>query len=388
MAEIVIVDKDMGDMLYPSVNEEFEQKLRTTPNDILMHSVGEYRSFPLDFRMRSVVIQSIAKKYICDYPPETETDEERCLIGIFSVEAARKDFACPYMKKAFEALDEEKISEEIIAIHLLGADLSEAVNCQKFVALSRKGIYLRWQTNVIEFFKWEDIVFKPEGIYHLYKLGDAEKLAMYVFDEDFLKFIEEFMILRRTTVLNIGEPHPLLEEAPKYREEYLRFMVDTAAAEGKLSVENLIYLEFLTRSLKISADILLKFLEIAYSGGIKEKTLYREIAKYIESSIDHKKINVFYMDLAELMVDKNGNECRQKLHNILKRDTGLKGKVNIERFVESVRLRKEYERLICDAYQEFSVLDAKECKKDIEAYLRYRNEFAMKLLNIGAMDYE
>ena len=97
---------------------------------------------------------------------------------------------------------------KVFAIYLLSLDDSTE-NRQKFLLMTKEMLYLLHDTQAIESYGYNDICFTPDGI-EFKHFGESirQNLLEYTFDERFLNFAHEFMLLRCTTITDVRERHP------------------------------------------------------------------------------------------------------------------------------------------------------------------------------------
>jgi len=381
-----VIDKDDVDgIIYPALRSDYEIRLKNAKNEIIPLKADEHRLFSLNFRMKNIVIDSLARKYndtIGAYPAPDE-DGERVLIGVSAIKSFLQKRDCPYMNKVFEVMEEQKINEELIGICLLDISDSE-VNRQTFLALSRSGIYLRKKTLKIDFFPYENLYIGTDRIERKDAIEAERDILDYLPSDEFCEFLQEIMLLRRTTLLQISERHPFADVKPEDKEKYLAFLTDAAAAEGKLEVRGLIYLEYLARNFNIGDDKLTEWLEEAYAGGLKNNELHKRLTELLTNVMHTNKYYVFFMDIIELIVGKDGSIHRTKLLEILKRKNGAAGGEKfIENFAETVKLRRQAERYMIKTLQTLGYMEHQLYSEDIRHWQNYRNELGDKLLNIG-----
>ena len=317
-------------------------------NDIIPPSDSESFYFANDFCMRKNVIDSVAKKYSADAKnyPEDDSDEEHFLLG-FSSCAERKNLNCPYMKKFIQRLENSKglPKKNIFAIYLLGADDS-GDNKQKFLFMTMEHLYVLYATQQVERYKYSRLRFKADEI----EVKDVGKppekiLVEWQFDEKFLNFVHEFMLLRRGILTDTRERHPIADvhnenfnpdiasetaenlnigvaenEAIsdfQARSKYLRFLTDTAAAEGYIEARTILRLCNMAKEFKISGEDLYSWLKNALqNGGMKKlANSFTDMLKLVGVK---NKFN-FIQDIVEVATGNDGNFHREELLKILKR---------------------------------------------------------------------
>ena len=191
--------------------------------------------------------------------------------------------------------------KEIFAIYLLELDDSD-YNNQKFLFLTRNELCLFYATKKLERYNYKEICFTPDGIELKQPAREVEeKLLEWEFNEKFLNFVQEFMLLRSTTLADVRTRHPLAdlrddvnapdmmtdiarnlnflitenETRPPYseRKTYLKFLVNVATAEGCLDAATMLRLAYMAREFRISADELQSWLKDAYNGEFLKKKL-------------------------------------------------------------------------------------------------------------------
>ncbi len=360
-----LIDKDDSDSVkYPSIKilagEQSEEiKLDIVTRDITPPETFETLYFPLDFCTRKIVIDFIAKKYHANAENyfKNGDDENRFLIGYDACsEKIRTKIDCPYMNKFNDRLsDFKKIApKEIFAIYLIELDDSD-YNNQKFLFLTRSEVCIFYSTKELERYGYNEIRFTPDGI----ELNDnADKnLIDWEFNDKFLNFVQEFILLRCTTLADLRTRHPLAdlrddvnnpdmmtdiappinllsqenEDRPVYnkRNTYLKFLVNVATAEGYLDAATMLRLAYMAREFRIPADELHSWLKSAYEGDFLKKKL-QSIFVEVLRTIGEKNKFALIQDAIEVMTDSNGNTHRDELLKIFKRQ-----QFGVEKFSEN-----------------------------------------------------
>lgn len=414
MLEIEIVDKnDPNALRYPTIKNEGEdnaQEYRITlpVRDIIIPGASETVYFPLNFCMEDIVIDAVAQKYgagLDDYP--TDDGEEHFLIGSEACRRGRKKLNCPYMKKVNDRIDTSTNIDltDLFAIYLLELDDSND-NRQKFLLMTKTSLYLLHDTQAIKNFSYNEICFTPDGI-NRRQLGESveETLLEYTFDERFLNFAHEFMLMRRTTLADVREHHPFanvvddkkspdtvadmeinvdevdLRPTIRKRNAYMKFLVDTAAAEGHLEAGTMMRLCYMAREFRISADSMLSWLKQATSGGIRKNKLLTEFSRTL-SFVGLKYKFVFVQDLLEVGTDDAGIFHRQELLKILKRP-----QFGLEKFVTHylafIGKRNSTARELQKAFQ--YITNREICFKHSIRAQNYDNRLTLQLTSMGAM---
>lgn len=360
-----VTDKDDADALkYPAIKTLAGESPEEIKLDIVMRDINPPETagtlyFPLDFCTRKIVIDLVAKKYRADAENyfKNGSDEDRFLIGYDACsKQTRNALDCPYLQKFNQRLDTFKnISQkEIFAIYLLELDESD-YNNQKFLFMTRSGIYLFYATKELESYGYNQIRFTPDGITFA---QDSEKnLLNWEFNEKFLSFAQEFMLLRCTTLADVRTRHPLAdlrddennpdmvtdisdsinlvtsenEVRPPYsqRNAYLKFLVNVATAEGYLDAETMLRIAYMAREFKVSADELQSWLNDAYEGIFLKKKLQPLLVEVLKT-IGEKNKFALVQDAIEFITDSSGNSHRDELLKIFRR-----AQFGVEKFAEN-----------------------------------------------------
>ena len=387
MAKVKVVDKATS-ILYPALQEGIEIPLEGAPNDIIRLGSEEVTTFPSDFRMRNAVIDALAHKYQEkqeDYPDSENDDDERFIIGPTAIRLRCKEIEtfCPYMKKAMEIIADEKIQRrEHVAVHLLENDKS-ASNMQKFLLLTKDYLYLRYKTGKVEKYAYDYLRIGEDYIEDTIK---GEMILNYSLAEEFCEFLKEFLMLRRTTISGIHERHPFTDESLEARENYLKFLTDSSVAEGKLRVESLIYLEYLARNFRISADKLVKWIEEADKNGVKEKKIQRELTNLLLLNTPTEKYYDFFMDILEIIAAQNEDISKSKILSILRRKNQVTDPAFVDCYLEAAKLRRESKEKLKQAMGVVFELNSMREGEYLEEMIRrhrYVQEFDIKMIRIG-----
>ena len=371
----VIDRNDPRLLLYPAI-EEVEERMQIVRSDILPSVAKDVIYFPLDFRLRSIVLESIARKYTENYEyPSPEEDVPRYFVGT-RVFSRMEKISCPYMKKALAALrsDEEFCPKEAILVYLLNMDDGEE-NHQDFLILTLRDVLLRFGSAQIRRFSYEDLCWSPDGI-------EAGSYKERVLDEELptavFSFIKEFLLLRQVKLGTLSEKHPFSVYPPEVRNAYLRLLTDAAAAEGQLTAEKLLWLEQLARTLRISADDLGVMLEESLRGGTPVAKLQKTLRELIERSADH--CYVLYEDIITAAMNPDGSCNREKLIAIIGKKQ-FAGEDYVRHCRRSVILQQQADDALKQALEHLDFL--KVHQTSIQERHIYQNALRLHLLDIG-----
>lgn len=364
-------------------------------NDILkvLHKDSYY--FPLEFRMKDVVINSIAKKYsqtVTDYP-DPESSEDRFLIGI---NACQKNFRtnlnCPYMNKVTQSIDEIKGLKEnsIAAIYIIDPNDTNDYHNQGFLLLTKEGIYIRntTESNKILFYEYKNLRFTQDGIEHIERIDIEGLLLNYSLDENFIAFAQEFMLLRRTTLLLMRERHPFADAFMEFRRDYIEILVDIAAAEGNLTVEKYIRLEYMAREFRIIHEEFEQWLKNSFKGGVKFNELQKKFREILTSKTKTDEWYILFQDILEMAVRDNSELNRKKIIDILRRDSTAGDKF-VTNYIEFIKMSR---KSLTYLYKAVESIGYRKLADNLGGYLKkihalqtYNNEMSLKLLDIGVL---
>ena len=394
--EIDIIDKD-GAIIYPRLREG-ETVVYGVRNDIVSVLKKDTYYFPLEFRMKDVVINSLARKYaraVAAYPDAAGNDE-RFLIGTTAcTENFRNSLHCPYMDKVTRSINELKgfNKEKIVGIYILDADDTDDYHNQGFVLLSKDGVYLRNTevSNKVNRYDYKSLRFTKDGIEHIERTSLEGLLLNYSFDENFLSFAQEFMLLRRTTLLLMRERHPFADVFMEFRRTYMEILVDVAAADGQLTVEQFIRLEYIAREFRIMPEEFEHWLKIALNGGCKYNDLQKKFREMLTSGTKTDEWYVLFQDILEMAVRDDGQLNRRKLVELLRRESAA-GERFVTNYIEFIRQRRQSELYLHRAIESIGY---RELADNLGGYLKkihllqtYNNEMSLKLLDIGVLANE
>ena len=409
MQDVEILDRDdQNAVRYPTIKNEGAENARecriTLPvRDIVVPGISETVYFPLNFCMEDAVIDAVAQKYsagIEDYPDDQ--DEEHFLIGTGACRKI-KTLKCKYMGKVLRRIKD--LNATAFAIYLLSLDNSND-NRQKFLLMTKDALYLLHDTQALESYGYSDIRFTPDGI-ELRRLGESigKILLDYTFDERFLNFAQEFMLMRCTTLADVRERHPFAsvvddKKAPdavadmginvdetdyrpaiRKRCAYMKFLVDAAAAEGYLEARTMLRLCYMAREFHVSADSMRSWLKKAMAGGIRKNRLLTEFSQTL-NFIGLKYKFVFVQDLLEAGTDAAGNFHRQDLLKIFKRPQFGVGNF-VAHYLEFIGKRNASTRELQRAFQ--SIENREICFKHTVRAQNYDNRLTLQMTAMGAM---
>lgn len=366
------------DLILPAVKDEAsEVKLDIIKSDILSIPGREAIYFPRDFRYNNIIIDSIVKKYSVEYP-DNDSDEERYIVGVINCKKSR-NIDCRYLKKVFAIIDDKKELkyEEIIAIYLFDTDSGEE-NHQRFIVFTKNCVYIRYRNNKLEKFEYKDIIFRESGVESLFD----ETIVNYEFDSVFAEFIKEWLILRDNPVNITDNSHPFSGKNMECRCRYIELMIDVAAADGYLTVENYLRLEYIAREFRISAEAMLEYFHNAANGGIKENKLSSTYSDFIINGLDEEYRNVFFFDLLGFIARAGKSDIRKKAVSVLSRKEYL-GSECVEKYLEYVKSqRRANDKLRDSLYALKDIRNQSLSWYNIYRFESYSNSIGLKLLNL------
>lgn len=337
------------------------------------------RYFPLDFRLRRLVVDAVAQKYQTPADAAGTADAGLVCIGETRCERAW-DSGDPALAAAAEHLRAVRGSTEgIVAVHLLGRGQP-----QPFLALGKRFAFLCTETAGDVTISYKDVRLTPDGLTMADRLQSEGPLLTYPLAEAFRSFFREFLLLRRTSLTNVRARHPLADAAYYLRRDYLDFLVDAAAAEGRLTAENAIRLEYMAREFHVGAGELTKSFEQAAAGGIPEKEMYDRLAHVLLKDVQGWQVFVLYQDILSLIVDADGGNCRPCLYRLLQRQA-LAGEAFVAACTEAIRCQRQAEQHIEAAVRSADADRRALLWPDARQWLRYEEEFRLKLMDIGVM---
>ena len=390
--QLSIIDK-AGAIIYPRLHEN-ETQVEGARNDIIKSVQHETYYFPLEFRLKDVVIDSLARKYASEYPSADEV-AERFLIGTAACsEDHRNELHCPYMDKVTRSLADVKSirKSNIVALSLLDADDSADYHNQGFLLLSKDGVYLRntGVSNKIEHYAYQKLRFTRDGIEHIERTSVEGLLLNYPLDEKFIGFAQEFMLLRRTTLLTMRDRHPFADAFPQFRKAYLEILTDVAAAEGFLTVEKYIRLEYMAREFRIAPASFEQWLRTALKGTGKDAELQKKFREMLSQKTKTDEWYVLFQDILEMAVREDGLN-RKKIVDLLRRNSTAGDKF-VSNCIEYIKLRRQSELYLHRAVESIGYRrladDLGGYLKKIHALLSYNGDMNLKLLDTDILSNE
>lgn len=384
-----IVDVDKIILRYPGIkDEETEYKVPIVKNDIIFiadeHSAINY--FSNDWRFDNNIIDCVASKYsgkVDDYPETDDESSERFLIGVEAIKGGRS-ISCPYLKKAFEVLDKDKRirRSSIIAIHLLNICKREE-NSQKFLLLTKDKVYVRYNTNRLEEYDYDDVVFLPSGVVAKSQLTDIEGFIVdYPICRDFQDFVQEYQLLRSTMLQDVDEIHPVMELTYENKIKYLYFLIDVSVNDGKITAEKLLRLEFLARAFKIESDKFVKQIVKSAKTKTKKQSISKIFTDILLNVLTAELRFVFYQDILELTVNMEGETDNPDLQRLMK-DRKYAGSEFIRQYTDFIKYRKRAEKELTNSILEIS----NSCVRGANIFpmQKFNSSLNLKLLEIGVM---
>ena len=384
-----VVDKDNNSLLYPSIkDEQTEWAVPIIKNDIIYiadeHATINY--FSPDWRFNSNVINCIATKYlgkIDDYPDQDDASSERFLIGADACKIG-KTVSGSYLNKAFQILAKDKRikSSSVIAIHLLDICNSEE-NAQKFLLLTKEKVYVRYNTKLLEEYDYEQIIFTPDGVQLKDQIEEVDGLvANYPLADDFIRFAQEYKLLRSTLLQDVNEMHPATSLSYDDRVKYLDFLIDVAVGDKKITADKLLRLEFLARSFRIESSRFVNRIEKAAKNIIRDQVISKVFTDILLNVLNAELRVVFYQDLLEITINKDGDFERSKLVELL-RNRKFAGEEFVREYIDFIKYRDRAERALQKSI--LSITDSCVTAVNVFPMQKFNSDLNLKLLEIGVM---
>lgn len=384
-----VVDKDKNNLLFPSIKDDTtEWSVPIIKNDII-YIADEHASinyFSPDWRFNSNVINCIATKYlgkIDDYPDQDDASSERFLIGADACKIG-KTVSCPYLNKAFQILAKDKRikSSSVIAIHLLDICNREE-NAQKFLLLTKEKIYVRYNTNRLEEYDYGQIIFTPDGVQLKDQIEEVDGLvANYPLADDFIRFAQEYKLLRSTMLQDVNEIHPATCLSYEDRIKYLDFLIDVAVGDRKITADKLLRLEFLARSFRIESSRFVNRIEKAAKNIIRDQVISKDFTGILLNILTAELRVVFYQDLLEMTINKDGDFERSKLVELL-RNRKYAGEEFVREYIDFIKYRDRAERALQKSI--LSITDSCVTAVNVFPMQKFNSDLNLKLLEIGVM---
>ncbi|MDY6349713.1 MAG: hypothetical protein SPL62_04365 [Selenomonas sp.] len=391
-------------ILVPACTEQ-EVPLETVKDASTFTRVEGSRYFPIDFRMRRLIIDAVAQKYQSSADAAEDGGDIVC-IGETRCERAWESGAPELAATATQLRTARGSTEGIVAIHLLGHGQP-----QPFLALGKRYAFLcTEETGDVLRLSYAEMRLTPDGLTTTSRLHSEEPLLIYPLAESFRAFFREFVLLRRTSMTNIHARHPLADIAFESRIRYLDFLVDASAAEGRLTAQSAIRLEYMAREFHVGADNLAKSFEKAAAGGIPEAEMYDRLAQLILKDLQSWEIFVLYQDILSLIVETDGGNCRPCLYRLLQRKA-LAGGAFVAACADAIRYRRQavqcmeaavssidgdcrsiywpnlqqMQRYDEDTLLKLMELQREDCHGNLMELQRYEKECRLKMMDIGVM---
>lgn len=382
-----VVDKDKNNLLFPSIKDDTtEWNVPIIKNDIVYiadeHAAINYFSF--DWRFNSNVINCLATKYLGktgDYPDHDDESSERFLIG---VDACKKwkNIACPYLNKAFQILTKDKRikTSSIIAIQLFDLCKREE-NAQKFLLLTKDKVYARYNTQILEEYDYEQVVFASDGLQIKDQIEEIDGLvANYPLANDFLLFAQEYQLLRSTMLQDVNEIHPVICLAYEERIKYLDFLVDIAVGDGSITADKLLKLEFLARSFKIESTRFVSRIEKAAKTQVKDQIISKTFTDILINVLTAELRVVFYQDILEMIVNDEGDIERCKLLELL-RNRKFAGEEFVREYIDFIKFRNRADRALQKSI--LAITDSYVTAVNVFPMQKFNSVLNLKILEIG-----
>lgn len=375
-------------LIYPSIKDDsLESKVDVVKTDILPLSVNNATYFSSDWRFENVVIDCLANKYrgkIEDYPT-SDDDADKFAIGITASKQLIKQSTCTYIAKMVEIIHRDnRINEKnIIGFHLYDIDRGED-NSQKFILLTKKKIFIRFNTKLVEEYDFDELIFCENSIQ---KKGSIESIddsvVDYAMDVDFINYIEDIKSLHIARIEGINETHPVVTLSLEKKERYLSFLVDLAITEGRVEVFKLLKLEFLSREFKITTKFLVKCICKSAKSNLSDSRISGVFSDILRNVLHEEQRYIFYQEILELILNDVGDISKLKIVQLL-RNRKYAGEQFVNSYIEFLRNRNKANNALKSA------ITAVDCPVinygNIYKYLRYNSALDLQFLKIGVIN--
>ena len=241
--------------------------MSTQKDDIVPLSAESVSYFSFSYRLQNGALNALAKKY-----DSNADDDEVCLLGPQACSSAWKS---ENFGRVREIVEERAnlTADDICGIYLPEIDRNDGENRQKFFLLERDYFYARYEDMGLKRAPYRDLLFTHEGAIDRRKSPNNGEYAEYFtacfFPENFLSYALELSALHVTKISGIRARHPVTASPVDHKRRYLEFLVYVGANGGKLTLAQLLRLEYLAREFMIPAEDLSEWLRQSIS---KKKT--------------------------------------------------------------------------------------------------------------------
>ena len=332
---IRIVDRDRG-FIYPSLKPEREIKMPTQKDDIVPLSAESVSYFSFDYRLNNGALDALAAKYSSNMD-----EEELCLLGPSTCSKAWED---KKLSRVREILKERTnlTANDVCGIYLPEIDYNDGENRQKFLLLSRNHFYARYEDLGLKCAPYSQLLFSHEGAIDRRSPNDKEYVEYFTacyFPDDFLKYAFDLSALHVAKLGGIRVRHPIAASPSEHKRRYLEFLVHVGANGGRLTLLQLLRLEYLAREFLITAEELSEWLRHSLTKRKNSRSWELDLNNLVRMLPEELRY-VFFQDVLNMAVNGESTLNCPEMPRLLQRPA-FAGKEFTSHFISFLKAREE-----------------------------------------------
>ena len=373
---IRIVDRKKG-FIYPALKPEHEKKMPTQKDDIVPLSAESVSYFSFNYRRQNGALNALAAKYA-----ETIDEDEICLLGPSACSAA---WDSENLRRVREIVEERAnlTANDICGIYLPEIDHNDGENRQQFLLLSRDYFYARYEDMGLKYAPYDALLFTHEGAIDRRKSPNDGEYAEYFtacfFPEDFLNYALELSALHVAKLGGIRVRHPVSGSPSEHKRRYLEFLVHVGANAGKLTLFQLLRLEYLAREFMITAEDLGEWLRQSLSKKKSERTWEKDLNNIVRM-IPEELRYVFFQDILNMAVSGENETNCPEMTRLLQRPA-FAGKEFTLQYVGYLRAQSQAQAYLLQAA--LALRHAQINSHNFYADRMFDNDLSLQFLEMG-----
>lgn len=373
---IDIIDKNNG-FIYPALKPDHEKKMSTQKDDIVPLSAESVSYFSFSYRLQNGALNALAKKY-----DSNADDDEVCLLGPQACSSAWKS---ENFRRVREIVEERAnlTADDICGIYLPEIDRNDGENRQKFFLLERDYFYARYEDMGLKRAPYRDLLFTHEGAIDRRKSPNNGEYAEYFtacfFPENFLSYALELSALHVAKISGIRARHPVTASPVDHKRRYLEFLVYVGANGGKLTLAQLLRLEYLAREFMIPAEDLSEWLRQSISKKKTARNWERSLTNIVRM-IPEELRYVFFKDILSMTVGTQNEMNCPEMPRLLER-SAFAGKEFTAEYISYLRQQLQAQNHLLQAA--LALRHAQINEQNFSADQMFDNDLNLQFLEMG-----
>ena len=373
---IDIIDKNNG-FIYPALKSDYEKKMSTQKDDIVPLSAESVSYFSFAYRLQNGALNALAKKY-----DSNADDDEICLLG---PQACSSVWKSENLRRVREIVEERAnlTADDICGIYLPEIDRNDGENRQQFLLLGRNYFYARYEDMGLKRAPYGDLLFTREGAIDRRKSPNSGEYAEYFtacfFPENFLSYALELSALHVAKLSGIRVRHPVTASPADHKRRYLEFLVHVGANGGKLTLVQLLRLEYLAREFMIPAEDLSEWLRQSISKKKNSRSWERELTNIVRM-IPEELRYVFFKDVLSMTIGTQSEMNCPEMPRLLERPA-FAGKEFTAEYIGYLREQNQAQNHLLQAA--LALRHAQINEQNFSADQMFDNDLNLQFLEMG-----